>query len=346
MNKSKKIKLRTVDLFAGGGGLSLGFINTGYSIVAAFDNWSPACRFYNVNFKTHPIIESDLSSNDAISEIEKCKPNIIIGGPPCQDFSSAGKRNENLGRANLTISFANIINAVRPPFFVMENVDRALKSKAFATAKNLFKEAGYGLTVKILDASFCGVPQLRKRLFVIGQKGGTDNFLSTLLDKHLSKKPMTLRDYFGNTLAIEHYYRHPRSYKRRGVFSIDEPSPTIRGVNRPIPKGYPGHPGDTFPIAKNVRPLTTKERSLIQTFPESFILHGSKTEVEQIVGNAVPVKLAEYVAQCLKEYIITTIGIDEKIDLNQKALAPIKYKQYPMVQNPLPLRPPIACIDG
>jgi DNA (cytosine-5)-methyltransferase 1 len=311
---------RTVDLFAGGGGISLGFVNAGFKVVAAFDNWQPAYEFYKANFKDHPIIKSDLSSPEVISEIQRFKPHIIIGGPPCQDFSSAGKRDENLGRADLTISFANAIESIRPAFFVMENVDRAMKSAAFLAAKKIFKRAGYGLTIKILDASLCGVPQLRKRLFVIGQKDGDDNFLADLLEKHLSNKPMTLRDYFGNSLGIEHYYRHPRSYKRRGIFSIDEPSPTVRGVNRPIPKGYPGHPGDTSPINKKVRPLTTKERSMIQTIPESFILWGSKTDVEQIVGNAVPVRLAEYVARRLKEYMLSA-GIAVETDFKQTTVS-------------------------
>ena len=110
-------------------------------------------------------------------------------------------------------------------------------------------------------------------------------------------------DYFGNSLGIEYYYRHPRSYARRGVFSIYEPSPTIRGVNRPIPKGYSKHEGDPVDITENLRPLTTKERSLIQTFPESFVFNGTKTNLEQIIGNAVPVKLAEFVANCIADYI-------------------------------------------
>lgn len=304
--------LRTVDLFAGGGGLSLGFLHAGFDIVAAFDNWEPTFDFYKANFTGHPLIETDLAKVDAMAIIKKYKPDIIIGGPPCQDFSSAGKRDEKMGRADLTLAYANIIDEIRPKYFVMENVDRALKSKAFASAKKKFLKAGYGLTIKILDASLCGVPQRRKRLFVIGQMGGAADFLVPLLDKHLSKKPMTLRDYFGDTLGIDHYYRHPRSYKRRGVFCIDDPSPTVRGVNRPIPKGYPGHSGDTAPVGENIRPLTTKERSMIQTFPSNFILHGSKTDVEQIVGNAVPVKLAKYVALRLKEYILVNDKVKEK----------------------------------
>lgn len=297
------MKLKTVDLFAGGGGLSSGFKNAGFNIIAAFDNWEPAIALYRANFKDHPIVKCDLSNPRAFEKIAAFSPDIIIGGPPCQDFSSAGKRDETLGRADLTISYANIISKTLPSFFVMENVDRAFKSKTFSQAKRIFKKAGYGVSIRILNASLCGAPQLRKRLFVIGERGGEDGFIEASLDHHLANKPMTLRDYFGNRLGVEHYYRHPRSYARRAVFSIDEPSPTVRGVNRPVPSGYPGHSGDTSPVNSNVRPLTTKERSMIQTFPQSFLLSGSKTEVEQIIGNAVPVKLAEYVATRLKEYL-------------------------------------------
>lgn len=297
------MKFKVIDLFAGGGGLSLGFTNAGFDILAAFDNWLPAIDLYKQNFKKHPIFKLDLSSLKAFEEIAAFAPDIIIGGPPCQDFSSAGKRDETLGRADLTIAYARIISKLCPPYFIMENVGRAINSNAFTVAKSVFKKAGYGLSIKILDASYCGVPQLRKRLFVIGEKNGVDGFLDKELEGHLSSKPMTLRDYFGDTLGIEHYYRHPRSYARRAVFSIDEPSPTVRGVNRPVPTGYPGHKGDTCPVSNNVRPLSTRERSMIQTFPASFKLGGSKTEVEQIIGNAVPVKLAEYVALRLKEYL-------------------------------------------
>ena len=95
---------------------------------------------------------------------------------------------------------------------------------------------------------------------------------------------------------------HPRSYNRRAVFSIYEPSATIRGVNRPIPDNYKRHHADKADISEGVRSLTSKERSYIQTFPEKFEFVGSKTNVEQAIGNAVPVKLAEYVARCLLEY--------------------------------------------
>lgn len=294
--------METVDLFSGCGGLSLGFQNAGFEILAAFDKWEPAVKVYRENFN-HPIYDTDLSSDEGLEFVKSLKPKMIIGGPPCQDFSSAGKRDETMGRADLTISYANIVASAKPEWFVMENVERITKSHILKDALKIFKKAGYGISYQVLDASFCGVPQARKRFFLIGHKHSTDGFLNPYFAKNLSSKPMTLFDYFGKSLGVEYYYRHPRSYARRGVFSIYEPSPTIRGVNRPIPKGYPKHEGDPVEISDKVRPLTTKERSLIQTFPEDFIFNGSKTDLEQIIGNAVPVKLGEYVANCINEYI-------------------------------------------
>jgi len=117
---------------------------------------------------------------------------------------------------------------------------------------------------------------------------------------HLDKGTIETAERY--SLHTEYYYMHPRSYNRRAVFSIHEPSATIRGVNRPIPDGYKRHHADKADISDGVRALTSKERSYIQTFPESFVFEGKKTDVEQAIGNAVPVKLAEYVAKCILDY--------------------------------------------
>lgn len=294
--------MKTIDLFAGCGGLSLGFQQAGFNLVAAVDNWLSAIKVYQNNFQ-HSILPIDLSTNFDYDILRKYQPELIIGSPPCQDFSSAGKRDENQGRANLTITFAEIITKVKPYWFVMENVERIEKSKTLKLALNLFKEYGYGLTAKILNACYCGVPQMRKRYFLIGELYGEDNALNFYLEKNLTSQPLTIFDYLGNSLGIEFYYRHPRSYQRRGIFSIYEPSPTIRGVNRPIPKTYQKHQGDACEINEKLRPLTTIERSYLQTFPKNFKFEGTKSDLEQMIGNAVPVNLAQYVANSILEYI-------------------------------------------
>lgn len=295
--------IRVIDLFCGCGGLSLGFQNAGYEIVSAFDNWDEAISIYKKNF-SHPIIKRDLSQTEDINDIESLHPDMIIGGPPCQDYSSAGHRDETLGRANLTISYAEIVTKVRPALFLMENVPTIQKSDKLRIVTEMFKAAGYGLSMKVMDASKCGVPQKRKRFILVGKLGEKDGFLDSILDSHLSEKSMTLRDYFGDSLGFEYYFRVPRSYSRRGVFSIDEPAMTVRGVDRPVPSGYKGHPGDPVPLNDSIRTLTYQERSWIQTFPKDFDWgEGSKTNLNQAIGNAVPVKLAEYVANCLLEYL-------------------------------------------
>lgn len=295
--------MKVVDLFSGCGGLSLGFEKAGYEVVAAYDNWGPAIATYQYNFR-HPIHRIDLSDSDAASEhISAYSADMIIGGPPCQDFSSAGLRNEDNGRGDLTLSYARIVSKIRPLWFVMENVATITRTRKLVEAKEIFKTAGYGLTQVVLDASYCGVPQKRKRFFLIGNLGARDGFMSDFIAGRLSDKPMTVKDYFGDNIDVEFYYRHPRSYARRGVFSVNEPSPTIRGVNRPIPSGYQLHPNDPVNSLEGVRPLTTYERSLIQTFPEEFIFQGTKSEIEQMIGNAVPVNLGAFVGRSVIDYI-------------------------------------------
>lgn len=283
--------------------MSLGFQLANYEVSVGIDFWDSALAVYEANFN-HPVLKVDLSKIDvAIPIITAFHPQMIIGGPPCQDFSSAGKRNENNGRGDLTVNFAQIISKVRPKWFVMENVARIIKTQKLVDARKIFHDAGYGLTQTILDASLCGVPQARKRFVLVGCLDENDDFMLESFQSRQSKRPMTVADYFGNDLDIKYYYRHPRSYKRRGIFSVDEPSPTIRGVNRPIPDGYPIHPGDPVKSTNGIRPLTTEERSRIQTFPIGFRFLGTKTAQEQMIGNAVPVNLGRFIGECILQHI-------------------------------------------
>lgn len=294
--------MRVVDLFCGCGGLSLGFMKAGMEVVAAVDNWPEALAVYRRNF-LHPAIRMDLMDIEtAAKTIREYVPDMIIGGPPCQDFSSAGKRNEDNGRGDLTVAYARIIEKVSPQWFVMENVERILKTQKLQDALSVFRRAGYGVTYMVLNAALCGVPQKRKRFVMVGKLGEKDGFLKEALVEKLSDHEMTVAEYFGDKLDVKFYYRHPRSYVRRGIFSTDEPSATIRGVNRPMPKGYTLHSGDPVTTLEGVRPLTTHERSMIQTFPEDFRFEGTKTNIEQMIGNAVPVNLGYYIADAIFRY--------------------------------------------
>lgn len=295
-------KLRGVDLFSGCGGMTSGFLDAGIEVLAAFENWAPALEVYRANFD-HPAIDQDLSHVDeAVERISSFRPNLIFGGPPCQDFSTAGRRDESRGRAILSIKFSEIVSLVRPRYFVMENVSTIRNTNSFKTAIKVLEDSGYGLTQTVLNAAYCGVPQSRKRMFVVGALGQETNFLEKYLQDGLSDRPMTIHDYLGDSLGVEHYFRVPTNYSRRGVFSIYEPSMTIRAVDRPVPSGYKGHPNDSAPVSE-VRALTPKERSLIQTFPDDYIFLGGKSDQNSMIGNAVPVNLAKFVANALQKYV-------------------------------------------
>lgn len=289
-----------VDLFAGCGGLSKGFEQAGFNVCLAIEKWSKAREVYAENF-THPIINLDLSKVlDAINAIKHFEPQIIIGGPPCQEFSIAGDRVEG-SKAKLTISFAKIIRGVKPQWFVLENVPRIKNSKAWLEAKKLLTNAGYGITEEVLDAAYYGVPQHRKRFFAIGKLGEKNGFLANGILQDRSGFPLTIREYIGDKLDIEFYYRHPRTWGRKAIFSIDEPSPTIRSTNRPVSPGYKAHTNDAG--ASNLaRHLTASERAMLQTFNTDFIFKGNNTDQEMMIANAVPVNLAKHVGSVIKRY--------------------------------------------
>ncbi len=291
------MSLTAVDLFCGSGGLSAGFLDSGIDVVAAFDNWETAIETYRRNLMDHAD-RFDLSdTKQAISEIKQIRPNIIAGGPPCQDFSSAGKRVEG-GRANLTNAFGKIVAACKPRFFLMENVPRVRLSCTYEETKGILVGAGYEISEIVLDASHCGVPQARKRFFAFGairNQTAPKRFIRSL-ENRITKERLTVKEYLGDSIDIEFYYRHPRNYSRRSIFSVHEPSPTVRGVNRPVPPGYQGNRLDSAPPS-TVRPLTSFERSRIQTFPESWDWNADdrNADAELQIGNAVPVNLASFV---------------------------------------------------
>lgn len=293
------MSLTAVDLFSGCGGLSAGLIGAGIDVVAAYDNWEPALATYRRNIDGHADTLDIADVDGAVSAILAHGPDLIAGGPPCQDFSTAGKRIE-AGHANLTLAFGLVIQACDAPYFLMENVPQVRLSETYGRMKESLIAADYNIVEAVLDASLCGVPQARKRFFAFGAKAGGEAPLQFLesLSSRLADEPLTVKAYFGDEIDVEHYYRHPRNYSRRSVFSVHEPSPTVRGVNRPVPKGYKGNHLDSAD-PQTVRPLTTVERSRVQTFPKDWDWDcgDRNADAETQIGNAVPVALASFVGR-------------------------------------------------
>lgn len=292
--------MRVVDLFAGCGGMSAGFERAGFEVRLAVELWESARTVYAKNFD-HPVLGFDLSGvKEAVKLVRKENPDLIMGGPPCQDFSVAGKRVEG-DKAELTIDFCEIISEVQPRWFVLENVPGIQSSVAWEFGRAMLKAAGYGITEMVLDAAYFGVPQHRKRFFAVGCQGEVDGFLLHQIDIGMSEEPMSLREFVGDEFGIDYYYRHPRNWGRRGVFSLDEPSPTVRSTNRPVPPGYTAHPEDAGSHLL-ARPLLAKERARVQTFNKGFKWTGTLTDQDLMIANAVPVRLAHRLAQAIRRH--------------------------------------------
>ena len=166
--------MNVVSLFSGGGGLDLGFQRQGYNIIWAIDNEANAVDTYKKNIGNH-IVLGDIN----LIPLEKIpKADIIIGGPPCQSFSLAGKRDVEDKRGQLVWKYIDIVNYIKPKAFVFENVTgiQSAKNKngekVVTLLKQAFKDIGYNIELQVMNAADYGVPQKRKRVIIVGLLNG------------------------------------------------------------------------------------------------------------------------------------------------------------------------------
>jgi len=177
-------KYTVLDLFSGCGGMSLGFEHAGFEILLGIDNWNDALVTFKNNHWNSNILCADLASitpSDISTEYKKF--DIIIGGPPCQGFSIAGKRNITDTRNELYKSFVGFVDQLKPKAFVMENVPNIVSMGKGLIKNNIihdFASLGYSTVVKILSSSDYGVPQNRRRAIFVGIKGKNEFDFSKL----------------------------------------------------------------------------------------------------------------------------------------------------------------------
>jgi|LauGreDrversion4_2_1035121.scaffolds.fasta_scaffold181097_2 DNA (cytosine-5)-methyltransferase 1 len=171
-------KPTVLSLFSGCGGLDLGFVLAGYDLLAAYDHWAPAVETHNRN--SHLLggtaHKKSLALADGEIELSRLpRADIIIGGPPCQGFSFAGKQRIDDPRNFLYLDFKRIIEFVNPKLFLMENV-RGLEAMALEDIKRSFLEIKYNVTVDRVRAVDLGIPQRRERIIIVGTRAGESQF--------------------------------------------------------------------------------------------------------------------------------------------------------------------------
>lgn len=193
--------MKIIDLFSGVGGLSQGFEWNGFEPVIAIDFWDDAIKTYNHNRKDKVGVSMDVTQfNDELlpNILKEHKIDGIIGGPPCQGFSTARLSNatEKIGKINesrnhLYLEFFRTVNIVRPKFFLIENVRGLVSANKGAFVKDIierFGSIGYNVSYKILNASDYGVPQNRQRVFFVGLLEGEFEFPEKFKYKVSSKE--------------------------------------------------------------------------------------------------------------------------------------------------------------
>jgi DNA (cytosine-5)-methyltransferase 1 len=315
--------VKVASLFAGAGGLDLGFENSGFNVVWANEYDKTIWETYQKNHK------NTVLDKRSILEVkpEDIPKNIdgIIGGPPCQSWSLAGAmRGINDDRGKLFFEYLRLLKAISPKFFVVENV-KGIVSKAhlsqFQNILNLFSEAGYNNFYSVLNAFDYGIPQTRERVFIVGFRKDLDiDFKFPLKievkNRRVLKDILNLepsKEFDKNNLDnFNHEYLKSGFssifMSRNRVRNFDEPSFTIQASGRQAPL----HPAFSkmkkiekdkwiFENEESVRRFSVRECARIQTFPDDFIFHYKNiNDGYKMVGNAVPPLLGQKIAEQIK----------------------------------------------
>ena len=179
-------RFNVIDLFCGAGGLHMGFEKAGYDIRLCVDNDPLVEKTHKRNFPDIPFINRDirkLSAEEVKKYLNGEEVDIIIGGPPCQGFSTIGKRvssnpevrAEHDPRNELVLTYAELIEELHPKFIVMENVKGILTMKNgayFSTVMSALRKSGYEVDYRLINMADYGVPQVRERVVIIGNRVG------------------------------------------------------------------------------------------------------------------------------------------------------------------------------
>jgi len=169
------VSVSFIDLFSGAGGLSLGLQKAGWRSLLALDSWADAMASYAHNFPEHRCLRADVRSltGEKILRLAGERPQWVVGGPPCQGFSTVGKRKKSDARNQLIREFVRIVSEVQPEGVLVENV-LGLRDMDFVDViVHLFSDIGYQVTPVVIRAAEYGVPQLRHRILFVGSRSGS-----------------------------------------------------------------------------------------------------------------------------------------------------------------------------
>jgi len=301
--------MNVIDLFSGAGGMSLGFEEAGHTVVAGVDYDSDAISTYSDNFD-HPGIVENLAETDpedfmSTHDIDCSSIDCVTGGPPCQDFSQSNLSPESRGRENLVFTFAEYVSHINPTYFVMENV-RGIKTfndgEIFEELTNEFENMGYTLSIETIKCEEYGVPQKRRRVFIVGSQSGKYQFPDT------TDSIQTVSDALQNVPRDEDFIERNHNSQTIEKYKSANPGDTPHGGQSPRVL-YKNNPSWTITVSDGKTPihpteprmLTPREIARLQSFPDWFMFSGAsgRTKKCRQIGNAVPPLVAKHLASNL-----------------------------------------------
>lgn len=344
------MKPKLVDLFSGAGGMSLGFREAGYEPVFAADWDVHACRTYAANFGEHVHL-MDLGKMEPVQLakriVHECGPiDVVAGGAPCQGFSIQRRGEAVDARNDLAIRFAEIAASISPKAIVLENVPTILGPRGREYVTKIFhiwKNAGYEVHASVLGAAEYGVPQLRRRAFIVGVRRDVGTKFVFPKPQVTPSRYKTVRNAIGDMPSppsdfTEHpeFRNHVRvalsernlerfSYVPEGGGRLDVP----RHLQLPCHLNSNGHrhldvfgrmwwdrPSGTitamfdnftrgrFGHPSENRNITNREGARLQSFPDDFVFWGPKKDVARQIGNAVAPLMARAIAEALLQVFV------------------------------------------
>ena len=312
-------KPTVLDLFSGAGGMSTGFEMAGYEIVMGVEYIQNFSETFSVNHPNAIAICDDIrevSSDEILEKLEGKEIDVVIGGPPCQGFSGAGRRDVKDPRNSLFMEYVKYLNYFNPKAFIMENVMGILSMKNNSNVKvidiimnNL--ENNYNCRICKLYASDFEVPQNRRRVIIIGVRKDL-NIIPTeplpILNKENRIPVSTIilprnkidDKYYLSERAINGIIAKREKAKKNGngfgaqILKMDKPSYTI-----PARYWKDGYDALVSYSDTQIRRLTILELKRIQSFPDDFVLTGNNKDQIMQIGNAVASKFAYHLGKHL-----------------------------------------------
>lgn len=225
---------KIIDLFCGCGGMSLGFELAGFETVLAIDSWADAIETYNRN-RNNKVAKCIDIAKLSKKELSEYSNNVvgIIGGPPCQGFSTVGRRNINDPRNKLYLEYCRIVETIKPTFFVLENVKGLLTLSNGAFKQDIydrFSKLGYIVNYKLLNAKNYNTPQNRERVFFVGIKNkefefpiGNDNLITckdAISDlPKLKNDSNYVKDFYEYQAQPHNQFQNDMRKKSKGIYN-------------------------------------------------------------------------------------------------------------------------------